>query len=491
MTDRQAPSQQAMLDILSSYHAADFQKAAKLANDLANRFPNHPFAWKVLGTVYSQSGQVEKALLPRLHSVRICPSDFKAHNNLGVVLKRLGRLCDAKESYREAIRIKPDYAQAHNNLGNILQAMGDLVEAEERYRRAVRIKPDYAEAYSNLGNVLQAMGALADAEASYRLAISLKPNYAEARWNLSMNLLLQGDFNEGLQLYESRWDGAEDAKEQRRHFGQPLWSGGNTLKGKTLLVHTEQGLGDTIHFCRYIKLVQQLGAEVIFEVQPSLVELLSNLDGVFKLVQRGGVLPSFDYHCPLLSLPLAFKTTLDSIPSEIPYLSTESTRVNRWKDHLGDDGFKVGICWHGTQNIKGRSVPIAFFHELSQIPSVRLISLHKGDGEKYLDSLPSGMRVETFDSTFDSKGAFLDTAAVMMCCDLVITIDTSIAHLAGALGVRTWVLLKLIPDWRWLLDRSDSPWYPNMRLFRQKNPDEWLHVFKQMTAVLNAELDQA
>ena len=490
MTKSLDPSQQEIQEILSFYVALNFNVAEKLASDLATRFPNHPFAWKVLGAVFSQTGQPDKALIPRQHSVRISPNDFKAHSNLGVTLKKLGRLRDAEASYRKAIRLNPTYAPAHSNLGNALQEIGRLSDAEDSYRKAIELKSDYAQAYSNLGNVLQALGDMRDAEYSYREAIRLKPDYAEAKWNLSVHRLLQSDFDEGLKLYEWRWDGREEAKKHRRSFDKALWLGGDNIEGKTLLVYAEQGLGDTIQFCRYVQKVQRLGAKVIFEAQAPLIALLSNLDGVSRLVPQGTALPSFDYQCPLLSLPLAFKTDIHSIPASIPYLSAESDRVNRWKDHLGHHGYKIGICWQGMQNIKGRSLPLAYFYALSQIPTVRLISLHKGDGEKDLDSLPKGMRVETFDSTFDKTGAFLDTAAVMMCCDLVITIDTSIAHLAGALGVRTWVALKFVPDWRWLLNRSDSPWYPTMRLFRQKKLADWEGVFDEMTLVLSAELEQ-
>ena len=488
MTQNQNPSHQEIQEILSAYNAANFQMAAKLANDVASRFPNHPFAWKVLGAVFAQTGQLDKALALMQQSARLSPNDAEAHSNLGVAFKELGRLNEAEASYREAIRLKPDFADAHSNLGNALKDLGRLTETEASYREAIRLKPDFAGAHSNLGNALQELGRLNEAEASYREAIRLKPDCAEAKLNLSLHRLLQSDFDEGLILHEWRWDGAKQTKKRKRNFKQALWLGNKNIKGKTILIHAEQGLGDTIKFCRYIKLVQQLGSEVIFEVQAPLASLLSQLDGVARLIPRGTALPAFDYQCPLLSLPLAFKTNLVSIPASIPYLSAEADRVKQWKDHLGDHGYKIGICWQGTQ--KDRSVSITFFQALSQIPNVRLISLLKGDGERDLDSLPDGMRIETLGSGFDSSGAFLDTAAVMKCCDLVITIDTSVAHLAGALGVRTWVALKFIPDWRWMLDRSDSPWYPTMRLFRQKQRDEWQSVFDEMSLTLRSELNQ-
>ena len=519
-----APSKEEIGNLLNYYNAANFSMVEMLARELVKQFPDHPFGWKILGVIFGQSGIPEQALEPMRQCVRLNPYDAEAHSNLGNALVELGRFIEAEASCREAIRFKPtfaqahgnlgvvlhalgrfseaeascleairlapDYARAHYNLGNALKELGRLIDAEASYREAIRLKPDFADAHYNLCHALEDLGRLIDAEASCLEAIRLKPDYAEAKFSLSLQRLLQSDFDEGLQLYEWRWEGSKDLKLQKRNFKQALWSGNEPIKGKTLLIHAEQGLGDTIQFCRYIKLVQQLGAEVIFEAQAPLVALLSHLDGISRLIPKGTELPAFDYHCPLLSLPLAFKTNVDSIPASIPYLSAESDRENRWKERLGQHGYKIGICWQGKQNIKGRSVPIEYFYALSQIPKVRLISLHKGDGEQELDSLPEGMQVETLGSAFDSTGAFLDTAAVIKCCDLVITIDTSVAHLAGALGVRTWVALKFSPDWRWLLDRSDSPWYPTMRLFRQKQNGEWQSIFDEMTSMLKKELSE-
>ena len=463
---------------------ASYREAIRLKPDFVEAHSN-------LGNALLQVGRLTDAEASYREAIRLKPEYAQAHSNLGNALQELGRLSDAEASYREAIRLKPDFAEAHSNLGNALLELGRSRDAEVSYREAIRLEPDYAQAHSNLGNALKALGRVRDAEASYREAIRLKPDFAEAKCLLAFHRLLQSDFDEGLQLYEWRWDRTKELKNYKRNFDEAPWLGSDDIKGKTLLVHAEQGLGDTIQFCRYIELVQQLGAEVIFEVQAPLVALLSHLHGVAKLIPKGTVLPEFDYHCPLMSLPLALKTHEGSIPASIPYLSAESDRVNRWQDHLGQHGYKIGICWQGAETkMKGRSVPISAFYALSQIPTVRLISLHKGDGEKALDSLPEGMRIETLGSEFDSTDAFLDTAAVMKCCDLVITIDTSVAHLAGALGVRTWVALKFMPEWRWLLDRSDSPWYPTMRLFRQKRNTEWQDVFDEMISALRADLDQ-
>jgi hypothetical protein len=272
-----------------------------------------------------------------------------------------------------------------------------------------------------------------------------------------------------------------------RRFAKPVWLGREPLSGKSIFVHAEQGLGDVIQFSRYIACLNELGAKVLFAPRANLKALMQGLDGVHEIVDEDNEKLEFDYHVPLLSLPLAFQTDLPTIPAKISYLGVAQDRVALWRQRLGDHGFKIGICWQGSKNKidAGRSFPVSKFHALAQTANVRLISLHKGEGEAQLADLPPDMRVESLGDDFDAGAdAFLDTAAVMKCCDLVITSDTSIAHLAGALGVKTWLALQYVPDWRWLLDRDDSPWYPTMRLFRQKTPGDWDGVFAQMAKSL-------
>jgi hypothetical protein len=305
-----------------------------------------------------------------------------------------------------------------------------------------------------------------------------------------LNLLLQSRFEEGWKLYEHRWGAVEKLRKSQRHFPQPLWLGQQSLDGKTILIHAEQGLGDTLQFCRYLPMVKKLGARVIFEVFAPLMGILAELDGVDELVVRSKPLPEFDYHCPLMSLPLVFKTTLDTIPAATPYLTAQPGRVARWESRLGQSGFKVGVCWKSSDLIKERSIPLDCLARLSKIPGVRLIGLHKGEGEKELATLPKGVGVEALGPDFDSDGAFLDTAAVIQCCDLVITTDTSVAHLAGALGARTWVMLPFVPDWRWMMEREDSPWYPTTRLFRQSAAGDWQTVVDRMGLAIKANLEE-
>ncbi len=453
--------------------------------------PDYSEVLSNLGATLNKLGRSSEAEISYREAIRLRPGFAIAHSNLGKLLMERGQIVEAEASYREAIRIEPNFAEAYSNLVDVLCESGRLAEAEMACREAIRLKPELAEAHYNLGLVLANLGRISEAENSYRQSIHFKPNYVTAYWNLSLALLLMGKFDEGLQLYELRWDGAKEAFGQRREFPQPLWSGREALAGKTILIHAEQGLGDTIQFCRYLANVKELGATVIFEVQPSLVSLLSGLSGVDMLIPKGQPLPNFDLHCSLLSLPLAFKTQLMTIPAYNTYIVAQPERIARWASTLGREGFRVGICWRGAGHIKGRAIPIEYFGQLSSIPGIRLISLHKGEGEGDLGNLPGHMRVETLGSSLDVDGAFMDTAAVIKCCDLIITNDTSIAHLAGALGAPTWTVLKAVPDWRWMMDRSDSPWYPTMRLFRQTKIGDWEGVFTQIRAALEAAVGTA
>jgi hypothetical protein len=286
---------------------------------------------------------------------------------------------------------------------------------------------------------------------------------------------------QGWGLYE--WRSKIDGAAASRCGSEALWLGDQALAGKTLFLHSEQGLGDTIQFCRYALLAEARGAQVVMSVQDSLRRLLRRLSPTIQIIGETQHPPEFDFHCPLLSLPRAFGTTADTIPAAGRYLSAEGERVERWRQALGNHGFKVGICWQGgvSRVDMGRSFPLAMLHRIASLPGVRLISLQKGRGCEQLDALPAGMLVQVPGDGFDAgPDAFLDTAAVLENMDLVITSDTAMAHLAGALGRPTWVVLKRVPDWRWFLERADSPWYPGHRLFRQQRWGDWQGVFDEI-----------
>ena len=374
-------------------------------------------------------------------------------------------------------------------MGNALQDQGKLDEAIAAYNKALSIKPDYAKAYNNMGLALQDQGKLDEAIAAYNKALSIKPDYAEAYCNKSYSHLLMGDFDEGWDLYEWRTQTKEKkARKAREHLS---WDGTKNISGKRFVVYEEQGLGDKIQFCRYLPLLVQENAFVTFQVTSALHSLLGTLDS--NIILTNG-LPSedqIDFEVPLMSLPYLFKTEPKTIPASIPYLYADEAKVKLWAERLHKDNFKIGICWQGskTKVDVGRSFPLSLFEKISRISDVELISLHKGLGEDQVSDV--NFNLTSFDGNFDTgTDAFIDTAAIMANCDLIITSDTAVAHLAGALGRPTWVALKYIPDWRWMLNRSDNQWYPTMTLYRQKITGDWASVFDAINQDLLLLIDQ-
>ena len=482
--------------------------------------PDHPKAHNNRGNALQELRRPAEALAAYDRAIAVAPDYAEAHSNRGNTLRELERPDDALAAYDRAIAIIPDYAQAHSNRGNVLRDIGRLDNALIAYETAAAIAPDYVESHANKGHVLHDVGRLHDALASYDVAIAIAPDYVEAHANRGHVLhdlgqlddalasydaviarwpdngpahtgrglirLLKGEFAQGWQDYEWR---VERSPLLRGHHDTPLWTGGAFMGDQTLLVYGEQGLGDTIQFCRYLPLLSSRGAKVLFAPQRSLTSLMRPLQRYCSIVDTEAADLPGDMLCPLLSLPFVLNTTLDTIPAAVPYLSAVPERVARWAAELGREGFKVGICWQGSTGKAdvGRSFPLAALNRIAAVPGVRLINVHKGAGLPQLDGLPAGMRVQRLDMDPDpsSEGhEFLDTAAVISLCDLVITVDTAVAHLAGALGARTWVALRKIPDWRWLLDRADSPWYPTLRLFRQTERGDWGPLFAQMESEL-------
>jgi hypothetical protein len=327
---------------------------------------------------------------------------------------------------------------------------------------------------------------LDDALKSLRHAVELDPESAEFRENLGLLLLLKGDFEEGWTQYDFRHQLLR-FKSQRPPIDAPAWDG-EPLTDKSILVYSEQGLGDTIQFVRYVPLLARQGASVTLALQPKLIPLLSSLSDIATIVSSHEVGSRFDFQSALLGLPRAFGTTRGRIPADVPYLSAADTRVARWRERIGEDGFKIGISWQGNPNFRGdqnRSTPLREFGPLAAIPGVRLISLQRGLGTEQIADVDFGARIEILDG-LDESGAFVDSAAVMMSLDLTISCDTAVPHLAGALARPLFVALGRVPDWRWMLDRDDSPWYPTARLFRQHKMDDWADVFVRMAAGVRA-----
>jgi tetratricopeptide (TPR) repeat protein len=448
--------------------------------------PNYPQAHYNLGNALQEKGRIDDAIEAYRQAIALSANFPAAHNNLGIVLKERGRLDEAVAAYRQAIVRKPDFPDAHNNLGIALRDKGRLEEAIDAYRKAVALMPDFPEAHNNLGNALKDTGDMEAAIAASRQAITLKPDFAEAHFNLGTMLLVQGNFIDGWREYEWRWR-SRDFIPSQRGFTQPEWDG-RPLEGRTLLLHSEQGFGDALQFIRYLPLVARRGARVFVECQEALQRLVQTMSADSTVVARGRPLPPFDVHCPLLSLPRLFATDLASIPRDVPYLHADAAEAGVWRERLADASasLKVGLVWAGRPthaNDRNRTMKLAGFAPLARIPGVRFVSLQKGDAAAEAKSPPEGM--ELSDPT-EELHDFADTAALVAALDLVIAVDTSVVHLAGALGKPVWVLLPFAPDFRWLLGRSDSPWYPTIRLFRQQRAGEWDHVIAEVRSQLEA-----
>jgi tetratricopeptide (TPR) repeat protein len=453
---------------------ASYDKALEIRPDFVDALNNR-------GNTLLELKRFEEALASYDRALVIRPDYAEALNDRGLALRELKRPDEALASYDRALAIKPDYALSLINRGNALLELKRFEEALASYDRALAIKPDYAEALINRGNVLQELKRSEEALASYDKALAIRPDYVDARINRSMLLGLLGQLPESWR--EMEWRKRTEKNIGFREYSQPEWLGEHDLRSKTLFVHFEQGLGDTIQFCRYLPMIESRGATVIFSCQNSIKTLIQTLIRTIKVIGQDEVPRSFDYHTPLMSMPLALRTDVKSIPAEVPYLKADLARVEKWRARIGSEGFKIGISWHGSKlgTEIGKSFKLRELEPISKITNVRLISLQKNDCAEQTLDLPMGMIVETLGNDFDAgPDGFLDTAAVMETVDLVITTDTSIAHLAGALGRPVWVALKHVPDWRWLLYRSDSPWYPTMRLFRQETSGDWAVVFSNV-----------
>jgi Flp pilus assembly protein TadD/ADP-heptose:LPS heptosyltransferase len=412
------------------------------------------------------------------------PRFAEAHHDLGVVLARGKRLTEAVAMFREALEQKPKFGSAHNNLGLAHLELGKSEDAVFHFREALKHGNNKAETHNNLGVGLMQLAKPHEAIESYRQAAKIRPDYPEAHVNMARAMLLLGDYKRGWREYEWR---LRCKSYERREFRKPRWAG-TSRPGERVLLHAEQGLGDTLQFIRFAPIVQQSGAKVLVECQPSLAPLLSRCRGIDQVVARGEPLPDFDSYASLMSLPSLLETTLYTVPAFGPYLFADPNRIQQWQEDLaGVSGFRVGIAWQGNPEYEGdswRSVELELFEHLAKIEGVDLISLQKGAGQEQIDTVADRFGVIRFQPEIDTEGAFLDTAAIMQNLDLVVCTDSSIAHLAGGLGVPTWVAIPHVPDFRWLRQRNDSPWYPTIELFRQGSKGDWEDVFDRMAAKL-------
>jgi len=436
-----------------------------------------------LGLCYDHLSQFDSAIKNYIHAIQLEPNFVDAYLNLGSCLEEKKMVQAAIESYEQAIKIDPTYSMAYNNLGNALKKLCRFEEAVESFKSAVLFDPKFALAYSNLGVLYRDLGLMDKSLECFNLALKIDPEFKSAKYNNSLALLYIGDFKNGFREYEYRWE-SNSLRGSRRSYEKPLWLGEEPLLGKTILVHGEQGLGDMIQFCRYIDLIAGLGAKVILEIPSSVAQLMTSLAGVSKVIPTGEELPYFDYYCPMLSLPLAFKSELTTVPVKIPYLGVSEQKKKNWQERLSEDyKFRVGLVWSGGSRPdqpelfevnNRRNIPLKKLAQIAHT-EIQFYSLQKGEtAELELRELRESTVNEfnILDFTSDLLD-FTDTAALIENLDLIISVDTAVAHLAGALAKPIWLLNRYDSDWRWLLDRDDSPWYPSLKIYRQKEYDNW------------------
>jgi len=499
-------------------------EAAQAYQRALQQRPDFPEAAYNLAAVLHAMGDSQGAIAAYEQTLRLRPSWAEAHNNLANILQQQGRLDEAEAAFRQAVALQPHFAQAWYNLGNALRQRGRRSQAIDAFHQALAAQPSYPEAYNNLGNTLNDDGQLGQATVAYRQALALRPVYPEVYRNLakvlfnqdrvedaislcrqglrlcpdepelhatlSILLLQRGEYPEAWREYEWRVKATEPLFPNPR-FSQTMWDGSD-LAGRRILLHPEGGYGDALHFVRYCPVVARRGGRVRLLCQPDLLRLFESVGGVEQVAAVNQPWPEFDVHCPLLSVPLRVGTTLQSIPAEVPYLHPQPKERQQWQSRLAALGrrLNVGLVWSGDPghdtNIN-RAVPIAELAALGQVPSVRLFSLQKGPPGQQRLQLPQGMEVTDWTAQLHD---WADTAALTDNLDVIVTVDTAMAHLAGALAKPVWVLLPRIGEWRWLSRRTDSPWYPTMRLFRQSTRGDWTGPIRQIVQALQEWVQQ-
>ncbi len=460
----------------------DFSAGHRWAQRALDADPQAAASHYTLGRLYQAEGRLAEAEASYLRALQFEPDSAKAHNNLGCVQHMLGKLDLAVASYRRALALDASLPQANQNLAAITADPAQAEGAIAGYLRYLRQNPEDAGAHNNLGNVYRELGRHREALASFDAAIARNPDLAEAHFSRAQELLLCGDYARGWQEHEWRWK-VKALGMPMPAFRQPLWDGA-ALPGKTLLLHAEQGLGDTIQFIRYAPLAAARCGSVILECQPPIAGMLRAIPGLARVIARGEPLPPFDAHFPVMSLPRIFGTTVDSIPWKGPYLRADPRRVEHWR-RMRAPGARLhaGLAWAGRPQYwddRKRSIPLAAFAPLAEVPGLSLVSLQWGEGAAQLASQPR-LGIRDFG---DAIRDFSEMAALVASLDVVISVDTSVTHLAGALGAPAWLLASHAPEWRWLLDRADSPWYPSVRIFRQARSGDWPGVIERVAAAL-------
>jgi Flp pilus assembly protein TadD len=465
---------------MALYEAGKFEDCIPYFQQLIQASPDDDEAHNLLGQAFHEQMNYDAARRCYLKALELKPESHHAMTNLGALLLDLGDLASAEVLLRRALAIEPKFMNAHSNLGTVYSKKGMTNEAIQCLRNVLSIDPRNVGALCSLGFLMFNLGDEEGAEACYRLALKVQPDSPLALFNLSSSLLTAGRFQEGWEAYEMRWRVRQFASEGQP-VTQPRWNG-EDLTGRRIYVHSEQGFGDTLHFVRYALLLVELGAEVILAVQPALLALLRDLDPSIQVTAKGtGPLPDCDFYCPLLSLPRIFQANLTNLPAHVPYVHPRVDDLPHWSQRIDSAQLRVGIVWSGNPlhtRDRIRSLPLTVFSQVFDIPGISFYSLQKGPAAEQLTRFPDVVNLDA------ELRDFTDTAAAIAHLDLVITVDTAVAHLAGAMGKPVWILVSRASDWRWLTDRTDSPWYPSVRLFRQTALGEWDEVMAQVYQAL-------
>jgi tetratricopeptide (TPR) repeat protein len=467
---------------LSFHEQGKFDEAITYFQKALQLHPDYTLAMNNLGLTLHEKGEHDEAIQTFQEVITREPDDAYAYYNLGIVFMKQQQHDKAIEAFQTTIKKDPNFENAYYNMGIAFSEKGQLDNAIHLYQQTLRVNPSRPDVYNNLAIAYEEKGDIGNAIPYFKKAVELTPEDAEIHWNLSLALLLSGDLLNGWKEYQWRF-GINDFR--KNLFLRPLWNGSD-ITGKTLLIHSEQGFGDTLQFIRYASLVAERGAKVIVQCPRELVSLLRSVEGIWTVIAFGEELPEFDVHCPLLSLPFIFGTTIETVPSKIPYIIADPLSVQRWEGELLNDKerIKIGLVWAGgakNKNDKHRSLLLTEFTSLAGFEDIIFYSLQKGDAAIQTSTVPEGMRLIDYTEELED---FSDTAALIQNIDLIISVDTAVAHLAGALGKPVWTLLPFVPDWRWMLNREDTPWYPTMRLFRQPSPGNWESVMQKLRMVL-------
>lgn len=467
-----------------------FQAGADLLSQSLALDPRQTEAHYNLGYALQHLGLLDSAIAAFGKTIALSPNDCEALMARGHVLAIQKRFEEAALDFSKVVKLTPQNADAWNNYGNVLLELLRETEAIEAYEQALALRPTYAQGWFNKGKALHELERYAESGKAYERACQIDPDYAEARWHLSWIRLLQGDFDQGWRDFEARWD-VPALGYRRKTTVAPLWLGEQSLSGKTILLHAEQGLGDTLQFCRYVPLLIEQGARVLLEVPEVLTRLMISLHPSLEVFRMGEVSASYDFHCPLMSLPLACATRLATIPDRVPYLSVAPMDVEKWAAALAASQggrLRVGLAWSGSaghKNDANRSMTLETLTPLFESANVDFVALQpelRHVDELFLNTHPN-VKLQRY-----ALADFADTAALIKNLDLVISVDTSVAHLAGALGKPVWILLSTGPDYRWMLERTDSPWYPTARLFRQPKRSDWDAVVTAVARAIKAGL---